>query len=140
MKETLLAQDVIRQFQERCEVAMLATVEDNKPRIRPMEPLMIDGNVLWMAAGAKSSKMTQIATNPHVELCYMDDEGRHLRLAGAAQLVDDPANKEQLWQEHPILKEYFSSSRSPDYRLIKVVLNEALLMEEKDENYQTLQM
>ena len=139
LKQALQAEEVIRKFHERCDVAMLATVEGDRPRLRPMAPLSIDGNVIWMAAYAQSEKMSQLAHNPHVELCYIDDEGRHLRLSGVAELVDDATLKEQLWQEHPILKEDFSSSRSPEYRLIKVTVQEAMLMETKQEGYQPLQ-
>lgn len=136
--ETMRAEDVIRKFNQLCQVAMLATVDGDRPRVRPMAALAIDGNELWMAADAHSGKLAQLARNPHVELCYMDAERRHLRLQGTAEEVNDDTMKQKLWDENPMLHQYFRSPDSPDYRLIKIVVTEALLMDTNDRSYQRL--
>jgi general stress protein 26 len=140
LKQTMQAEEVIRRFQEQCDVAMLATVEGDKPRIRPMAPLSVEGNVIWMAAFANSEKMAQMAHNPHVELCYIDDQRRHLRVSGTAEAVDDAALKDKMWEIHPSLREYFRSPRSPQYRLIKVTVTKAMVMENVEEGYRQLQV
>jgi general stress protein 26 len=46
--------------------------------------------------------------------------------------------KERMWREHPILHEYFSSCDCPDYRLIKITVAQAMLMDNPQTGYQKL--
>lgn len=133
------AYELIQDYGRRCKVAFMATCEGDRPRIRPMATLAVEGNDVYMAAYAASPKMRQLARDPHVELCFMDDQYRHLRVQGVYEMVDDPAMKHRMWEQNESMKEYFDSPDDPEYVLFKVNVQEAMLMEER-ESYQKLEV
>jgi uncharacterized pyridoxamine 5'-phosphate oxidase family protein len=131
--------EAILAFHERCKaIAFLATCEGGRPRLRPMSPVAVEGRTIWMAAVSDSPKMAQIASCPHVEICYMDGEHRHLRLRGTAEVCRDPAVKARMWEAYPLMQKYFSSMQDPLYALLKITVTEALVMEPLSLSYQTL--
>lgn len=125
------AHDLIQDYSRRCKVAFMATCEGERPRIRPMAILAVEGNEVYMAAYAASPKMRQLARDPHVELCFMDEQYHHLRVQGTYEMVDDPDLKRRMWEQNPSMKEYFESADDPEYVLFKIKVEEALLMEER---------
>lgn len=131
------AHDLIEDYARRCKVAFMATCEGERPRIRPMATLAVEGNDIYMAAYAASPKMRQLARDPHVELCFMDERFRHLRVQGTFEMVDDPTLKRRMWEQNQAMKEYFDSPDDPEYVLFKIRVQEALLMEER-QSYQKL--
>ena len=123
------AAEAVKRFNETAPIAYLATVDGDRPRVRPMVVLGGEGNCVYLAAASVSDKITQIADNPHVEICYMDAEQNHLRINGTAEVTDDAALKRRLWQENGDLRRYFASAEDPRFALLKVTIAEALLME-----------
>lgn len=80
----------------------LVTIDaDNVPRIRPMDPLPPDENmVIWLATNPKSRKVDQINQNPLVVLYYSDPEKpAYVTIQGSAELVNDPEIKRRNWKE-----------------------------------------
>ena len=43
----------------------------------------------WLAARAQRTKTAEIAVNPKVELCYLDDQHNQVRITGRADVVAD---------------------------------------------------
>ena len=97
----------------------LATVEDNKPRIRVMHCPRIDSNLtVWFTTSAASDKVRQIMANPDVALEFFDS-GKMLKITGRATVLNDQATKNELWEEDWI--RYFEKGKEdPDYCIIKV--------------------
>ena len=73
-------------FLKRVGTYYLATVDGDKPKVRPFGTVdLFDGRLL-IQTGKKKSVAAQIAANPNVEVCAFC-EGRWLRLSG--KLVED---------------------------------------------------
>ena len=64
----------------------LATVDGDKPRVRPFGTAHIYNGKLYIQTGKKKAVSHQIAANPNVEICAMAD-GDWLRIEG--ELVED---------------------------------------------------
>ena len=134
------AEETIRGFIEASTVAYLATVDNGRPRVRPMAVLAFEGDALHMIAYASSHKLLELSDNPNAELCFMDKEMNHLRLAGTIELTHDSAMKRRLWQENPYIHEYFRSPADPDMALLKMTVTDALLMDNESREYQHLEV
>lgn len=134
------ASEAIQRFQETAKVAFLATIDGRWPRVRPMAPVTVEGNVVYMAAYAGSAKMCQMIDNPNVEVCYMDPEHRHLRLCGQFSMINDPQVKRKMWESYPLMQRYWTTPDDPQYALFKVTVTEAYLMESMSLDYQRLEV
>ncbi len=53
---------------------MLASVDGDQPRLRPISPVRTEGFTVYMASLRSYHKTAEIAANPKGELCYMDAE------------------------------------------------------------------
>lgn len=70
----------------------LATVDGDKPRVRPFGTAHIYNGKLYIQTGKKKAVSHQIAANPNVEICAMAD-GDWLRIEGELVEDDDRAAK-----------------------------------------------
>src|SRR5690348_17824204 len=84
----------------------LATVEGDQPRVRPVSPVRTDGFVVYVANLRSYRKTAEIAANPKVELCYLDDRHDQVRITGVAEVVTDPAILQEIWDANPLLRQY----------------------------------
>src|SRR2546425_1880705 len=69
----------------------LATIDGGTPRVRPVSPVRTDGFTVYVANLRSYHKTVEIAANPNVELCYLDDGHNQVRLTGKADVLADPA-------------------------------------------------
>jgi len=107
---------------------LLATAEDNQPRVRPMMPHLTEDNKLLLALLKRSRTLEQIKANPHVELCFVDRKMWYCRIQGTAKISDDKEHKEILWQHIPMLKQYFGGIEDPNFNLIVIDINQVEAM------------
>jgi len=133
------AADAIAEFHAANPVAFLATTDGDRPYVRPMSPVEIDGEAVWMATGASSDKMSQVRACDEAELCYMKPDHSHLRLAGRLEVCDDAAKKTEAWNAYPMMHEYFKSPDDPEYVLLRFVVREARRMPAMSYAYEPLE-
>ena len=69
----------------------LATVDGDQPRVRPVSPVRTDGFTVYVANLRSYHKTEEIAANPRVELCYLDEGHDQVRITGTAEVLKDPA-------------------------------------------------
>jgi uncharacterized pyridoxamine 5'-phosphate oxidase family protein len=69
----------------------LATVDGDQPRVRPISPVRTDGFTVYFANLRSYHKTQEIAANPRVELCYLNDHHDQVRITGLADVVTDSA-------------------------------------------------
>src|SRR5580765_7971725 len=74
----------------------LATVDGDQPRVRPVSPVRTDGFTIYVANLRSYHKTVEIAANPKVELCYLDDGHNQVRLTGVAEIVTERQLLEQI--------------------------------------------
>ena len=76
-----------------------ATVDKGVPKVRLVHPTW-EGDVLWFATSRSSPKATQLAANPAIDVQFQvsPPEFIHIMASGTAELLDDPATREHVWE------------------------------------------
>lgn len=98
---------------------MLATVDEDQPRIRPISPVRTEGYTVYMANLRSYSKTAEIAANPKAELCYMDDEHNQVRITGIVEEVRDKELILDIWNSYKLLAVYLGSPENPEFMLYR---------------------
>lgn len=94
-----------------------ATVEGDKPRVRPMMPYLSEEGELLLALLGRSRTIPQIKANPNVEICFVDRKMWYCRVSGTASISDDIAKKQIVFENVPMLRQYFAGPEDPNYHL-----------------------
>lgn len=92
---------------------MLATIDGDQPRLRPVSPVKTDGFTIYVANLRVYHKTAEIAANPRVELCYMDDGHNQVRITGLAEVVTERPLLEEIWHSNPLLRQYLGTIDNP---------------------------
>lgn len=108
---------------------LLATCENNKPRVRPMMPYLSDDNKqLLVALLERSRTITQVKANPQVEICFVDRKMWYCRVSGLAKITQDKEKKQVLWDNIPMLRQYFGGIDDAHFILMEVDIKEVEAM------------
>jgi general stress protein 26 len=98
----------------------LATIDGDQPRLRPVSPVKTEGFTVFVANLRVYHKTAEIAANPKVELCYMDDGHNQVRITGVANVVTDLATLQEIWDANPLLRQYLGSLDNPQLIVYRV--------------------
>ena len=93
---------------------MLATVEGDQPRVRPVSPVRTDGFTVYVANLRRYGKTAEIAANPKVELCYTDEEHNQARITAEAEVVTEAGLLGEIWEGNPLLRAYVRTPENPE--------------------------
>lgn len=91
----------------------LATIDGDQPRVRPVSPVRSDEFTIYVANLRLYHKTEEIAANPRVELCYMDQGHNQVRITGQAEIVTDRPLLQKIWDANPLLRQYLGSLDNP---------------------------
>lgn len=91
----------------------LATIDGDQPRLRPVSPVKTVGFTVYVANLRVYHKTQEIAANPNVELCYVDEQHNQVRISGVAEVVADRPLLEEIWRENPLLRQYLGNLENP---------------------------
>ncbi|MCF6314195.1 MAG: pyridoxamine 5'-phosphate oxidase family protein [Verrucomicrobiales bacterium] len=110
----------------------LATIDGDQPRLRPVSPVRVDEATftIYVANLRSYHKTAQIAANPKVELCYLDDQHDQVRISGIAEMLDDPAMKQEIWDSNPLLTQYLGNIHNPELIIYKITPTQVRFMRE----------
>ncbi len=122
--------ELSRQTMARAPFPMLASVEHGEPRLRPVSPVRVDGFTVFVASLRSSQKTRQLELNPAVELCYLDNGHDQVRISGTAELVEDRAVRQEIWDDNPLLRSFLGSIDNPEFMLYRVRPSRVLFMRE----------
>ena len=100
---------------------MLATLDGDQARLRPVSPVCTDGFTVYVANLKMYHKTAEIAANPKVELCYIDSGHNQVRITGKAEVVTDRQLLQEIWESNPLLRQYLGSSENPDLIIYRIV-------------------
>lgn len=81
----------------------LATVDGDKPRVRPFGTVDLYNGKLYIQTGKKKDVSKQIEKNPNVELCAFQD-GVWVRVAGKLVNDDSREAKKHMLDNYPNLR------------------------------------
>ena len=65
-------------------------------------------------------KTGEIAANPKVELCYLDDGHNQVRITGTAELVTERSLLEEIWDANPLLRQYLGTLDNPQLIVYRI--------------------
>ena len=109
---------------------MLATMDGDQPRLRPVSPVRTDGFTVFVANLRSYGKTREIAANAKVELCYLDDDHDQVRITGTAETVTDRPTLESIWETNPLLRSYLGSIDNPELIIYRITPNRVRFMRE----------
>ena len=109
---------------------MLATMDVDQPRLRPVSPVRTEGFVVYVANLRSYGKTREIAANSKVELCYLDDDHDQVRITGIAETVTDRPTLEAIWETNPLLRSYLGSIDNPELIIYRISPNRVRFMRE----------
>ena len=101
MKETY-------EFLKKCGVFYLATIDSDKPRVRPFGALNIFEDKLYLQTGKVKNVSKQIELNPNVEISGMNN-GKWIRLEGKLVRDDRIEAKTAMLDNNPELKSMYKA-------------------------------
>ena len=108
---------------------LFATTEGNQPRVRPMMPYLSDDNTqLYVALLGRSRTIAQVKENPHVEICFVDRKMWYCRITGDAKVSENAEKKQVLWDNIPMLKQYFGGIDDENFILLEVDIKDVEAM------------
>lgn len=99
---------------------MLATMDGDQPRVRPVSPVRTDRFIVYVANLRSYGKTAEIESNPKVELCYMDEDHNQVRITGIAEVVQDRPLLEEIWSSNRLLQHYLGSVDNPQLIVYKI--------------------
>ena len=115
---------------QRAKFPMLATMDGEQPRLRPVSPVRTDGFTVYVANLRRYGKTREIEANPLVELCYCDADHHQVRITGTAEVVTDRPLLEEIWASNPLLRAYLGSLENPEFILYCITPNRVRYMKE----------
>src|SRR5271167_1836084 len=98
----------------------LATIDGDQPRVRPVSPVRTDGFTVYVANLRSYHKTAEIAANPKVELCYLDDKHDQVRITGLAEVVTDATVLQEVWDANLLLRQYLRRIDNPEFILYRI--------------------
>jgi general stress protein 26 len=108
----------------------LATIDGDWPRVRPVSPVRTDDFTVYVANLRTYHKTAEIAANPRVELCYLDDRHDQVRISGTAEVVTDRTLLQEIWDANPLLRQYLGSLDNPELVLYRIRPSRVRYMQE----------
>ncbi len=99
---------------------MLATIDGDQPRVRPVSPVLTEMFTVWVASMRSSAKTAEIERSRRVELCYLTPDHDQVRITGVAELVPGGEKRQAIWDANPLLRAYLKSIDNPEFLLYRI--------------------
>ena len=98
----------VYEFLKKSGVFYLATIDGDKPRVRPFGALNIYNDKLYLQTGKIKPVSKQIEKNPNVEICAFN-EGKWIRVEAKLVRDDNRDAKVSMLDANPELKGMYSA-------------------------------
>ena len=95
------------EFLKKCGVFYLATIDNDKPRVRPFGAINIYNDKLYFQTGNSKNVSKQIEFNPNVEVCGFFD-GKWIRIEGKLLRDENRDAKKSMLDNNPELRSMYS--------------------------------
>ncbi len=93
----------VEKFLKECGTYYIATIEGDKPRVRPFGTVNIFEGKLYIQTGKSKNVSKQIEKNNNVEICAFKD-GKWIRINGKLVRDDRIEAKEDMLKNYPELR------------------------------------
>ncbi len=98
----------VYEFLKECGTFYLATIDGDKPRVRPFGALNIFEDKLYLQTGKSKNVSKQMQTNPHIEISGTIG-GKWIRVEGEVVRDDRYEAKADMLEHNPELKSMYSA-------------------------------
>ena len=95
-------------FLKECGVFYIATIDNDKPRVRPFGAINIFNDKIYFQTGKKKNVSKQIELNNNVEICGFNN-GRWIRIEGKLIRDENRDAKVSMLDANPELKGMYSA-------------------------------
>lgn len=99
----------VQKFLKDCGVYYLATIDGDKPRVRPFGTAEIFEKRLYIQTGKKKEVYKQIEKNNNIEICAFKD-GKWIRISGKLILDDRTEAKKDMLDKNPGLRNMYNEN------------------------------
>ncbi|GHV28878.1 pyridoxamine 5'-phosphate oxidase [Synergistales bacterium] len=102
---------------QKSQVFHFATVDGDKPRVRPFGFVMDFEGKLYFATANSKDVYKQMKVNPNVEMSGMLENGSWIRLSGKAVLGGNAEAKRRAFEVFPRFKDIYQSPENPAFEV-----------------------
>ena len=99
----------VQEFLKECGVYYLATIDGDKPKVRPFGTAEIFENHLYIQTGKKKDVFKQVEKNNNVEICAFKD-GKWIRISGKLIIDDRIEAKKDMLDKNPMLRKMYNEN------------------------------
>ena len=122
--------ELAQQVMDEAKFPMLSSIDGDQPRLRPVSPVKSDGFTVYVANLKAYHKTKEIASNPKVELCYMDSKHDQVRITGVVEVLEDADELQTIWDGNPLLRQYLGTIDNPMLIIYRIVPKQVRFMRE----------
>lgn len=109
------------EFLKECGVFFVLTMNGEYPAGRPFGAVMEVGEDLYLATNDMNEAHKQMRENEHIQIIAKKPASREwIRITGIASECNDPALKQKMYEETPILQKHYTSSENEHFLMFKV--------------------
>ena len=109
------------EFLKECGAFFVLTVNGDSPAGRPFGAVMEDDEYLYLSTNDMNEVHKQIRLNGNIQIVAKKTDSREwIRISGVATECEDPALKDRMLEECPILKQRFGAVGYEHYLLLRV--------------------
>ena len=120
-------QKIVTIMKENSLHAYFATVDGDRPRVRPVSPIVEDDMTVYITTYRTSRKVNHIRKNPNICLAFVEQPrgDKAVTVIGKAEIIEDITEKKKVWNAAPFdLSQHFPNGvKSDEYCLLKIVLD-----------------
>ena len=94
-------------FLKKCEPYYLATVDGDRPKVRPFGTIDLFEGKLYIQTGKVKEVSKQMLANPYIEICGMAD-GKWIRVEATAVSDENIEAETHMLEAYPMLKDRYA--------------------------------
>ena len=109
----MITQEIVSFFKEN-PICALATTDNNKPSVRPVQLMFEDQGKLYFCTANTKNMYKQMQTNPNIELSTTSkDYITTLRINGKVTFSKDLAIKQRIIKENALVRSIYKIAENP---------------------------
>lgn len=123
----------ILEFITKAKTFYIATIDGDKPRVRPFGFIMEHQEKLYFGTSNQKDVCKQLALNPHFEVSTMSENGQWIRLQGRAVFDSSIEAKTKAFEIMPSLAGIYNSPDNPTFEVFYIAEGKATIYSFSDE-------
>lgn len=111
----------IEYFIKKTKIASVATVDNEKPKVRPMDVSVVHGDIILASTFSGSRKLSEMSSNKWIELAWVSrDMSEQLRISGTVRIETDNAIRKTFLLENKSADSMFKDEFDENFILLSI--------------------